>query len=262
MFQFHASKRPLQYGQKTVISTSTRRYLSLGRGNRTGFTLVEILIAVFIFGIVITTIYTSYTGTSRVVNETEYQADIYRMARITLERIHEDLESVYITQGADGEPSGLDEENGGASDFIGEDAEINGRDADSLRFTSRAHVVFSERDQVTGTAEIEYYISENDEQGHLVLYRSDTPELAAAPREGTGGLVLCEKLASVNFTYYDANWEEHTNWDSTAEGFKDTIPKLVSVSLEFQNQLDPEAPFKFFTTVALPMGAKGNGQGA
>jgi hypothetical protein len=223
---------------------------------------VEILIAVFIFAIVLTTIYTSYIGTFRLVNETEYQADIYGMARVTLERIQEDLESVYITRRVDAEALELDEDNGRASGFFGEDTEISGRDADSLRFMSRAHVVFSERDQVSGTAEIEYYMSENDEQGHLVLYRSDTPELGEAPTEGTGGLILCEKLAAVNFTYYDANGEEYANWDSTAEAFRDMIPRLVSISLEFQNELDPEAPYRFFTTVALPMGGEENGEGA
>ncbi|MBW1614275.1 MAG: prepilin-type N-terminal cleavage/methylation domain-containing protein, partial [Deltaproteobacteria bacterium] len=53
--------------------------------NPSGFTLAEILIAIFLFAVVLTTIYTSYTGTFRVVDETESQAEIYRMARIAME---------------------------------------------------------------------------------------------------------------------------------------------------------------------------------
>ena len=60
--------------------------------NTKGFTLFEILIAIFLFTVVLTTIYASYTGTLRVVDTTESQADVYRMARIALERILEDLE--------------------------------------------------------------------------------------------------------------------------------------------------------------------------
>jgi len=208
--------------------------------NPKGFTLLEILIAMFIFAIVLSTIYTSYTGTFRIVNETESQADIYGMARIALERMLEDLESA---------TSESDED----SAFVGEDTEIKGRNADSLRFISRAHLVFSEQEQPSGTAEIAYYVQEDDEGEGFVLYRTDRPAFQEKPEEGTGGLVLCDSLVSVDFTYYDDEGEEHDNWDSTSEEFKDKIPKMVSIKLEFENSADIEAPFTFMTSVALPL---------
>jgi prepilin-type N-terminal cleavage/methylation domain-containing protein len=39
-----------------------------------GFTLIEILLAIFILGIVLSTVYVSYTGTFRIIRETEYDA--------------------------------------------------------------------------------------------------------------------------------------------------------------------------------------------
>ena len=59
-----------------------------------GFTLIEILIAIFILAIVLSTVYASYTGTFRIVKDTEYGDDIYSMARSTMERMITDLESV------------------------------------------------------------------------------------------------------------------------------------------------------------------------
>jgi len=222
--------------------------------HQSGFTLLEILIAVFIFGVVLSTIYSSYVGTSRIVNETEYQADIYSMARITLDRMHEDLESLYIPQNP--KPAESDEDKVTGADFVGVDTEIDGRDADSLRFPSRAHIVFSEEDRPSGTAEIEYYVEQNEEEGCFVLYRSDTPEMEEPPSKGTGGLVLCEKLLSIDFTYYDAEGEEYDKWDSTAEAFEGKIPSMISITLELENKLDDEAPYKFLTTVAIPMGGE------
>jgi len=222
--------------------------------NQHGFTLLEILIALFIFAIVLSTIYSSYVGTSRIVNETEYQADIYSMARITLDRMHEDLESVYVSQNP--EPAESDEDNITGSDFVGDDTEIDGRDADSLRFLSRAHIIFSEKDQPSGTARIEYYVKQIEEESSFVLHRSDTPELDDPPSQGTGGLVLCEKLLSIDFTYYDEEGEEYDNWDSTAEAFEGKIPSMVSILLEFENKLDAETPYKFLTTVTIPMGGE------
>ena len=108
--------------------------------NSYGFTLLEILIAVFILAIVLLTIFTSYTGTFRIIDEAESQADTYGMARIALERMLEDLESIYFpktsktleSEGATIQPTR----------FVGEDKEIKERSADSLRFLSRAHIVF------------------------------------------------------------------------------------------------------------------------
>ncbi len=226
----------------------SQRSLRLCGENRFGFTLLEILIAMFIFAVVLSTIYTSYTGTFRIVNETESQADIYGMARVALERIQEDLESVYIPKDAKSPESVED------SPFVVEDKEIKGRSADSLRFISRAHLVFSEQEQASGTAEIDYYVKEDEEGEGLVLYRADTPAFQEKPEEGTGGLVLCDSLISVNFTYYDDEGEEHDDWYSTSEEFEDKIPKMVSVKLEFENSTDIEAPFTFMTSVALPLG--------
>ena len=254
--QFHKSKASVGHRQRRVPSIKMPCTLCLSGKNRSGFTLVEILLALSIFAIVLSIIYTSYTATFRIINETEYQADIYRMARVALERIYEDLESVYAPQYPESpEP---DEESGQVVEFVGEEAEVNGRRADSLRFTSRAHLVFSDQDQPSGTADIGYYVEENDEEEEedLLLYRKDTPGVGEVPDQETRGLVLCEKLQSVSFTYYDAEGEAYDNWDSTSEEFKDKIPQMVSILLEFTNKSDPEAPFKFFTTVTLPMGAE------
>lgn len=214
--------------------------------NPNAFTLVEILIAMFIFAVVLSTIYTSYTGTFRIVNETESQADIYRMARIALERMFEDLESVYTPE--------KEEQTNQPFQFVGENRKIKGREADTLCFISRAHVAFGEHEQTSGIAEVSYYVEEDDDGDGFVLYRTDRPMFEQAPEKGTGGLVLCDSLISVNFTYHDAKGQVHDKWDSTAGAFKERIPKIVSISLEFANKSDPESPFKFMTSVALPMG--------
>jgi general secretion pathway protein J len=218
-----------------------------------GFTLMEILIAISIFAVVITTIYTSYTGTFRVVDETESQAEIYRMARIAMERMLEDLESIYIPKRQENPES--EENTLHLFQFVGEDREIKGMSADSLRFISRAHIKLSGQEQEAGAVEIGYYIKETDEENHLVLYRSDRPmpEAAIPIDEETDGLVLCEGLAAVNFAYYEENGEVRESWDSASDELKDKIPRMVSISLEFLGSLNPEAPFKFMTSVEFPI---------
>jgi general secretion pathway protein J len=198
-----------------------------------GFTLLEILLAIFILATVLSTVFASYTGSLRVVSETESQAESYQMARVALERMLEDLESFY--------PEPKDKEN-----------PISGGNNTSLRFLSRAHVVFSEEDQSWGTTAISYEVEEGDGGEGKILYRRETPqgEQEDPSGGGEGRLPLCEKLWTedpVKFSYYDAEGKEMDNWDPSAE----EELKMVSVALQFINPSDPEVPLKFATSVYL-----------
>jgi prepilin-type N-terminal cleavage/methylation domain-containing protein len=205
--------------------------------NRNGFTLLEILLAIFILATVLSTVFASYTGTLRMVNETESQADVYQMARIAFERILEDLESFYLPEQSE-------------TSEIGEEEQPFEFANTSLRFPSRAHVVFSEEDQSWGATEISYEVGEGDGDEGKILYRRERPQWGEeeASEEGEGGLPLCEKLVSVNFTYYDAEGKDTEDWDPESE---EGIPKIISVALEFVNPSNPEAALKFATSVAL-----------
>lgn len=213
--------------------------------NRNGFTLFEILIAMFIFAVVLSTIFTSYTGTFRIIGDAESQAEIYAMGRIALERMQEDLESVHFQDAGI-----LGSEK---SQFLGENKEIKESHADDLRFLSRAHLSFSEEDESPGIAEIHYYIAEDENSVGLVLYRSDTPALVEAPEQGTGGLVLCDGLFSLNMTYYNDDGEINESWDSSKDEFNKKLPARVAILLEFKDEKNPEKLHKFMTCVALPM---------
>ena len=217
-----------------------------------GFTLLEILIAIFIFATVLSTIFISYTGTFSIIDQTESRANSYRMARIALERMQEDLESAYFST-VKGKSKSEDDPLH-STPFVGKDREIDGRDADTLNFVSRAHVVFDEEEENPGIAWVSYYVQESDNGDGLILYRSDTPEFSEAPGEGTGGLILCDGLFSVDFTYYDADGKPHDTWDSTGDELKDKFPVMVGIELSFINNSDTERPVKFVLSVSLPMG--------
>jgi prepilin-type N-terminal cleavage/methylation domain-containing protein len=217
-----------------------------------GFTLLEILIAIVIVATVLSTVFASYTTTFRVIRQTESQVEIYQMARTVLDRVVEDLESVYIPKDveADAEkPETEKKEETGSYVFEGEDTEINGVSANTLRFPSKAHVVFAEEDQSWGTAQITYYVEEAKASPGLVLLRSDRLVLEEPLEERKGGYPLCEGLAAVKFGYIDDKGEEHSSWDPSE---KDRIPQMVTLTLDFLNPSDPERSFRFFTTVGLP----------
>lgn len=218
-----------------MISLNTRDPI-----NKNGFTLLEILLAIFILATVLYTVFASYTGTLRMVSETESQADVYQMARVAFERILEDWESFYLPEQSE-------------TSEVGEEEQLCEFTNTSWRFPSRAHVVFSEEEQSWGATEITYEVREGDEGEGMILYRRERPQWGQeeASEEGEGELPLCEKLWTedpVKFISIDAQGKETDDCDLSSE---DKMPKRVDVALQFINPSNPERPLKFATSVAL-----------
>lgn len=225
-----------------------------------GFTLLEILIAIFILAIILSTIYASFSDTIKNITYAESQADTFQMARIALERIQDDLECTMAIEEDKGEDEGEDKKE--ETVFFGKEEEIDDRRADFMTFFSSKHLCLDDEDNYTGKARITYYVLKNeDEEGDqesLILYRADTPAILSAPELKTGGLILCDRLYSVNFTFYNADGDKNDSWDSTSEDTEGKLPAMVSIELEFINELNPEEPLKFETAVALPMTKAGD----
>lgn len=234
---------------------SSDRARPLGCG---GFTLLELLIAIFILGVVLSVVYTAYTGTLSNIGEVETRAEIYRMARIAMERMLEDLASASISPGkVKAEP----EEQKAAQSlrFLGERIEIDGRRADSLRFASTAHLVFDEGGESAATAEIVYRVRQVEEGEGLALYRADRLAFMAGDGGDGEGLLLCDGLQSVRFSYYDEEGEEYERWDSLEEAFRGRLPARVEIRLAFFRPTSEEDPLRFITGVAIPVSRGENG---
>ncbi len=216
-----------------------------------GFTLLEILIAIFILVLVVSAVFGAFSGTFKVVTETEIQGEIYAAARVALERISEDLASVYV-----GDLAKTKQPEAGPPRqrflFVGEDHKVDEQSADALRFLSWAHVSFKAGRQSEGPAEINYYTQYDEETGALTLYRSDTLDYLESPENGQGGLLLCEGLKWLDFIYYDREGDAHNSWDTTENSSNAELPSRVAISIGFENALDPENPLQFMTGVALP----------
>ena len=260
-------------------------------GHHPGFTLLEILLAIFILGIIVSTIYGAYSGTFSIVDRTTKEAEIYAMARIALERIVEDLESMYIP---DGEPGEKEE---GYYGFITRRGQAGDKTFTNLVFTSKAHISFGEtsmedtisrgyiledamplpspfseaskEDTIAFSKEskleydwsedmiarITYYVKEGDNDGTFVLCRSDQPNPhSGLESEIEFGPVLCEGLSNIEFTCYDTKGNPYEDWDSRTGVSGADVPAMVTVQLSFLNASDPEAPYMFTTGVAIPAG--------
>ena len=207
-----------------------------------GFTLIEILIAIFILAIVLSTIYAAYTGTFRIIKASEYESDIYTMARTTMERMVKDLEAISTYKGQ--------------FELISKPTLLGEKEFPVLSFTSTGHVEFSDKGIPSCTSTISYFVEEDSEKKVYTLLRDDVliskPNKQETPK---GGFILCERLHSLTYKFYDTAGKEYDTWDSSSdsEGQKNKVPSIVSIHLNLVNPDDQDRPYKFMTKVFLPI---------
>jgi general secretion pathway protein J len=211
-----------------------------------GFTLVELLIAIFIFAIVVSAVYGSYRATFQIVHGSEYRLRIANSARVVLERVTEDLGSIVTGTG------GV---------FSGETHAFSGKRGDSLSFVSNAHLVLSKTDTVSGPALISYQVEADEETGLLNLYRSDIVLLPGTETDSDDARkhLICRGLQEFQFTYLDQDGNETDDWQveeivSGGEGAdteKSSFPSLVYIELKFAESVESDISTVFRTAVDL-----------
>jgi len=211
-----------------------------------GFTLIEVLLAIALFAIIIVSLFSSYTGSLKVMKIAEPQADLYRKARVALARISDDLQSAYYIPGEDDTAGGE-----GTIHFVGTDEMIDVRDADTLRFTSRGHVSFGGEKAAVGLTNISYYLEEADDG--LILYRADVPLYGPQPDKKTAGLVLCDGLAGINFSYFDEAGDRYDEWDLADGARGGKLPSRAAIQIRLNGESKDAPVLTFSTAVVIPI---------
>jgi prepilin-type N-terminal cleavage/methylation domain-containing protein len=233
-----------------------------------GFTLVEILLAILILGIVLSTIYAAYTGTLRVVKATEEDDALYGMARGFFVRITKDF-------------GGMAPYREGY-EFSAKPYEIKGQSFLRVSFRSSAHLAFSEHDLAAGVAQISYETIEDQEAGGYRLLRLDslfeeaqgsaaaTAATTAATTTATTAtamtttsreelmkksFVLCNNIHSLVYKFYDAEGKEYETWDSGSdnEAQKKRAPAMIMVQLNLLNPGNKDQPLRYMTRIMIPI---------
>jgi prepilin-type N-terminal cleavage/methylation domain-containing protein len=213
---------------------------------KNGFTLIEILLAIFILGIVLSTVYASYTGTFRIIRETEYDAEIYGMARGALDRMARDLQSAAPWRGVFA--------------FRTKPYNLHDREFVRLTFRAAAHVAFSEQEVPGGITVVEYGIDEDAEKEGVTLSRSDSIYRDPAKEEPSpGGYILCDRVEALTYLFTDEAGKEYDSWDSGGGNpvQKNRAPSGVLIRLSLVNPANRERPYLFMTRIRIPFNRPG-----
>jgi len=213
----------------------------------TGFTLLEILIAITIFAIIATTVFGSHNFIFSSAKTVEENLAAYEMAKGCLTRIAHDLESLHVSLPPEYAPLDSDKD-GDPFKITGETVDAGSESFSRLRFASRAHVPFEksiqegEKNIKEGIARIIYYVQQSDESIY-VLRRADKLYPYAPFEEKKSDPVLCENVKSLVFKYYDDEGSEYDIWDSDSADIDYSTPRAIRIRLEIGDDLS-SLPFE------------------
>jgi general secretion pathway protein J len=181
--------------------------------NQKGFTLFEVLIAITITALLLTTIYGVFSAVSNAKTRVETVGEGYHQARVIFDRVGREIRGVYYNAAKKG--SRL---SGG----------INADGQPFLELTTTATTPQSGRRGGISVLEYELII-DPDNDGQQVLMRTEQPLFQAATTTITpdGGYRLASGIETMKWRFFkDGEW--HEQWDT---GTQKALPQIVELAL-------------------------------
>ncbi|MGB7293765.1 MAG: prepilin-type N-terminal cleavage/methylation domain-containing protein [Thermodesulfobacteriota bacterium] len=205
-----------------------------------GFTLIEVLLAIFIGSIVLTVLYSSFFQIIKAKDVAESELDLYHEARVVFSKMNEDFQSAY--------PRGEVFNNS----IISTSAFFSGtKDGDNSRVTltslSRRPASNSiDSDQ----AEISYYLEPVPQSDLFYLIREENPRIGTE----SGGIryPISESLIRFNLRYMTENDSEESFVDEFSSDQTGSLPKVVEVTLTMRSPRGGDVEFN--TLILIPLG--------
>jgi general secretion pathway protein J len=205
-----------------------------------GFTLIEVLLAIFIGSIVLTVLYSSFFQIIKAKDVAESELDLYHEARVVFSKMTEDFQSAY--------PRGEVFDNS----LISTSSFFSGtKDGDNSRvtFTSlsrRPSLNSIDSDQ----AEVSYYLEPLPDSDLFYLMREENPRIGT----DSGGIKypISESLVRFNLRYMTENDSEESFVDEFNSDQTGSLPKVVEVTLTMRSPRGENVEFS--TLILIPLG--------
>ena len=196
---------------------------------RGGFTLAEILIAIFILSIVMATILGTFTGVVSSAREAETRSELYQTGRSLMDLITTDIRCLFPQAAA-----------GGKRFFRGELRSIEGMETSVMSFvTTNALTMGKARNPFL--TEVTYALKKDPDSPGTVLWRRTESPAVPPFDEGGKEIPICRIAERFRLEFISKG--------ARRKDLIDAIPEAVVVELV----LDLEGYRETFTTMVRPM---------
>jgi general secretion pathway protein J len=188
-----------------------------------GFTLVEVLVAISIFAIAISSIYGIFTSISSTKDKLDQNSETYHQARVVLDRIGRETHGVYVHK--------IDDANilkGGFNDqglvfFELSTTATVSLNIDGIRFVSVRYELVADRER---------------EDGSYVIMRTEKPLLGSMSLQDFPAMRMATGIKNLRVRYFSENtWQDQ--WDEKLQG----LPDMLEVLITAYDKNGEETPF-------------------
>ncbi len=196
----------------------------------TGFTLLEILIALLIFSMTVIGLF--YSFKTFVISSETIKEQIIHQEKLTdaIKRINIDMESIFILQPPRYKPPELNSDPD-MHRFIGFEPNSGQSIIQLMAFSSFAHAKFG-ADQWNGICKITYYLKLNEKKLYD-LYRSDTIPPFLNEIGYCSDPVMIHDILKINIIYKNGEGTEYNYWDSDTEEFDYMFPSSIDLLITY-----------------------------
>ena len=197
-----------------------------------GFTLIEVLIAMTIMGIVMASIGTAFSQLAMGSRSLEEHGKESLALGEAARWIGRDLEALFVNQ----RPLYTEGEGQDEADpyrFTLDRESVGGEEMSFLRFTSLNHLPFGD-ESAGGVAEVIYFVTEED--GTLCLRRSDRLFFHDAFERESGHPTMLRGVTAFKVICIDAEGVEQESWDSESDTYGNATPVALKLTLSMGGQ--------------------------
>ncbi|MDI6797236.1 MAG: type II secretion system protein [Desulfatibacillaceae bacterium] len=230
-----------------------RELLPIRAKFQSAFTLLEVLMAIFVFAVVMSLVFGSWKATLDNTAQTQKSLGLYFEVKTSLARMSQDISSLHAARPPDYKPptSALSEPDPYRIQTSG--IMLGDPGFPTLRFVSRAHADLTGTG-LTGLSEIVYYVTrERGADESFVLRRKDSLAWDLFESAPVLDPVLCQGIEKISFVFIDNEGRTHDAWDSESPMFGYATPRAVGIILEIAPDSQGARPLVFETRVDLPI---------
>jgi general secretion pathway protein J len=207
------------------------------RQGEAGFTLVELLLALFLFALIAGVIFATFAAVASGVEKGRQHIEIYRVGRVALLRMAQEV-------GAAMPPLAESDTR-----FQGKKNADGGTGHDRIDFLTVPYRRYSDKVPSYELCHVAYYVADNP-QGKTALFREeDCSGEEDERRERATRLELTDLAVGLEITYYDAE-KDYEEWPPNVDD-QSLLPCRVRLALTLRDA--QQYGRTFITTVGLPM---------
>ena len=212
---------------------------------RTGFTLMEVVIAIAITSFIGVVIGVSFNTTIQNKEIIEGQAEHYRMLRTAMNRMVREIGAAYVSDRYD--PKRFRDAYDRPSNFVGK--------RDTLMFTTMSHQRLYSDAKESDQMVVEYSVKTSPDQkarGRADLVRREKVLIEERMERGGTEDSLFEGAKKIEFQYWNSErkqWEDE--WDTRRSERKSILPTRVKITLTAVDESGKEVKYTTQTRIML-----------